>query len=1667
METLEQFADSVQRIINNQPTTINAVGLAKYKNQVYKVTDIISKEADPSLLSQAEKKLYDTFINLDKGTRDSLANAMLTSYFTPEWISKSIINSTQEYFKKENKPKLEILEPSAGTGNLIKDFAGKHNITAVEKDDLTSRFLNANLSGYQGVNIQNIPFENFKTKKEFDLIIGNVPFGSYNVYDRDFDQKYGHLYRGRIQNYFFVKAAQQLAPGGITALITTSSTADLEVNKQLKEYLFEELNLISLHRFDNTAFRDSSTRTVTDLWILQKPLSPKISLSKEEEQVIELSSFDLGDKQATYPSYFDHNQDKLLGILATGRTLFGNTALTLESDGKDYTTYLEGSLKDALNTKGLKNIPLNPEVLNPKLDKGKNQGDKDITEKIKNLYPYAVPGNLIVLDNQCYRVKVSDSNVDHFSLSKMNVDNNALQTLPQILEIRDTYKKMRDHIRNDDLESASKVQEDLNNLYDQFNFFSGELNMSRNAKIINKDFESDLILNLEIINDKVISKSNILTQPLRQKKEKNIEVKTLNDAIPYSLSETGKIDIELISKTIGKPAADWIPEAIKNNDLYINPIISIKELKILDWELTHKESFLSGYIEGKLDCYQNNKFDKAGFLKQFIDREVLDKSIKDLKDAVPLRLEIDDIDPNLGETWIDNSVYEAFGREHFEDDTFKIKFIANFDRFHVTMAYSQKANATYEVQKSRGYVSPKQIFQYALEQNVPEFTKTVYDADGKEVKVVDKKAIVATQESVDKLQAAFSKWIRDKKIHAEKNNIDDKLNLTKQLELKYHLMFNAVVKEKFNASFLKFPDLPSFEPYEHQKEAVWQNTRQNGGIIDHEVGFGKSLTMALSTMTKKKYGIIKKELVAALNANYAKLYEDYCLAYPKGKFLLVTPKDLAPDKKQNTFYKIANNDYDAIITAHSCLMKFPTSPYTEKDIYREIIEDTRATIEDPDSDKFLGKRDRQRLERKLENAEAKYQKAKDVINSKKENGTLIFEDLGIDSLTVDESQYFKNLSYNTRHTRVAGLGTQKETQKTSNLLSYVRSIQKQQKGDKGITFASGTTISNSITELYLILKYLRPDFLKEKGIHTFDQWARQFARKSTEYEESVGGKIKMKERFREFVKVPELAKMYNDIAHYADFNSFKIERPLAVHKLISIDPHPKQNLYFEKIRKFANTKDASELIGVQNTSNAQKAYGLIATSQGRKAALDLRLISPHFQDHPNSKVNVMANNAQKIYNDFNKDKGTQLIFCDQGTPTSKNFNLYAAMKDALIERGIPKDEIAFIHNLKVKDHDKVNSGKIRVVIGSTTKMGVGVNVQQKLVAMHHMDFPWRPTDLTQRNGRGERKGNTVLPKYDNKIPTFYYATKRSLDAYTLDLLNTKARFIKQLKTASLSIRKLDEGEIGSDGSLSLESFKAIVSDKPLMTEKLKLTNQLSKLLDQKKAFTDKNRSNAFKIRSLTEDKNSSERILTKLKDDFKKAQPLIKSFENGSFRTTINDFENSKSFGAHLRKYLLSRDINKKPKVELAPGFNLKIQIKNPLFEFSKDNYRIVVETPNDHLIGYKSKTFTKDDEKNGLYPVNALKRLPELIDNYQKRFKEASEDLQIYEDAQELKFDKEDLILDCKKKIAEIEVELNKEFGHSEEDQDQSNNKGKDQNGNDGDDFENDNDIKPRGPRM
>lgn len=850
-----------------------------------------------------------------------------------------------------------------------------------------------------------------------------------------------------------------------------------------------------------------------------------------------------------------------------------------------------------------------------------------------------------------------------------------------------------------------ELREELGRQYDRFFRMFREVNSKDNAQFILMDAGGREMLSLEHAVGGKMRKADIFTVPVSFNPNEARHVDTAQEALAASINKFGEVNLDYMADLSDIDRRELLNQL--RNRIFYNPMMKNYEIK---------DRFIAGNVVAKAEWIEN-------YLKDYPDDEASRVSLKALQDAVPEPVSFELLDFNLGERWIPTSVYEEFAGYLFEIGA-HIHYTETIDEFSVSFE-DTNANITdkYYVKGEKRSYYGYDLLKHALHNTVPDITHTVQDEDGNDIKVRDADAIQLADTKINEIRAAFSDWLNEQ-LPEFKQNLADM----------YNRKFNCYVRPDYDGSSQTFPflDLKGLgipDLYDSQKNAVWMLKMNGGGIIDHEVGTGKTLIMCVAAFEMKRLGLANKPMIIGLKSNVHDISDTFKRAYPNAKVLYPGKEDFTPEKRIRIFHDIKNNNWDCIILTHDQFLKIPQSAEIQQEIYGqeiESIEENLAVFEQQGNE--ISGWIKKGLEKRKENLEAKLERLEQEIKERADD-VIDFKQMGIDHLFVDESHSFKNLMFNTRHTRVSGLGNPEGSMKAMNLLFAIRTIQERTGKDLGATFLSGTTISNSLTELYLLFKYLRPKEMERQGITCFDGWAAVYAKKSTDFEFSVTNQIVQKERFRYFIKVPELANFYAEITDYKTAKDVGVDRPELNEQLYHIPPTPEQEIFIQKLMKFAETGDATYIDREPLSEAEEKAKMLIATNYSNKMSLDMRLIDPEYGDNPGNKASHCAAKIAEYYYKYLDQKGTQFIFSDLSTYKPDQWNIYSEIKRKLVEEhNIPERQIKFIQeansdNARKELFDKMNSGRIRFLFGSTQKLGTGVNAQERAVAIHHLDIP--------------------------------------------------------------------------------------------------------------------------------------------------------------------------------------------------------------------------------------------------------------------------------------------------------------------------------------------------------
>ncbi len=1189
----------------------------------------------------------------------------------------------------------------------------------------------------------------------------------------------------------------------------------------------------------------------------------------------------------------------------------------------------------------------------------------------------------------------------------------------QYIQLRDTYFELFYSEANNAQATNNVVLRDRLNLqYDILTESYGQLNSRTNQRRLDADaaFGMTMRYSLEKRDNGIFSKSDIFYANLNAPEVK-FETTDSVEALAYCLNMQGEVDLDFIAEVAGKPREAVIDEL--GDQVYYNALVA-------GWETA--DQFLSGNVVVKFQQIGRIENEYAGDVQ-------FDRSYQAIKNAQPENIPFELLDFNLGERWMDTTYFEQYAKYLFELDT-SVLYLASSDTFKVHIKSSNaKVDQEFAVRpKLSRNIYGDSLFEYALENTAPYITYET-TVDGQKVRLPDNEATQLAHQKIESIRAGFITWL-------EQLPAEDK----KKLENRYNEVFNCYRLREYNGDHLSFPGLDRkalgiSDLYSSQKNATWRIIQNRGALVDHEVGLGKTLTMIVAAQEMKRLGIVNKPMILALKANVDQIRNTYRLAYPNARLLAPNEDDYAPSNRLRIFHEIKNNNWDCIILTHDQFGKIPQSPEVQQEIltqellFLEMDLDTLSSWEGEKSKALL-----KGLEIRKSNLNTKLKGIEDSIGKRKDEG-IDFKEMGVDHLFIDESHKFKNLTFTTRHSRVAGLGNTEGSQKALNMLFAIRTLQQKFDSDQCVTFLSGTPISNSLTELYLIFKYLRPKEMQRQGIENFDGWAAVFARKTTDFEFSVTNEIIAKERFRHFIKVPELAAFYNEITDYKTASHINLDKPELDEELVNIKPTSDQQDFIKRLMQFARVGDATVLGRSKLSASEDKARMLIATNYAKKMAVDMRLIHPgRYGDHPDNKVSVCASNVAKWYHLSSEHRGTQIIFSDIGTPKPGEFNVYDALKRKLVgEWGIPANEITYIHqwseHKKPELFRKMNRGDIRILIGSTEKAGTGLNVQERVVAMHHLDIPWKPAELDQRNGRGARQGNRIAKLFfGNKVKSFIYAVEQSLDNYKFNLLKNKQLFISQMKNNELNVRSLDEGAMDEKSGMNFAEYIAILSGDTSLLEKSRLEKKVAVLENLKTAHYRE----VYQSKALVEyEKNareSAKEIIAKLAIDEHAYKSTLQFKDDGVKANPIKiegvASADPEEIGKHL--VLLHSSFGKTEvdisdrveKIGSLYGFDLFIKRQKKITEYNNHFY---VQSPQTG-IQYSYTDGVPNDSNAKLaarHFLNALDRVSQIKEQYEKKVSDADRNIPMLEKIAEKPFEREQELKDMKVELIRLGKEI------------------------------------------
>ena len=1256
-----------------------------------------------------------------------------------------------------------ILEPSCGTGNffgLLPESMNKSTLYGVELDQMSAK-----IAGYlyPEVNIENTGFERTDYPDGyFDIAVGNVPFGDYRVNDPVYN-RHGFL----IHDYFFAKTLDKLRPGGVAAFITTKGTMDKE-NTKVRQYLFKRAELLGAVRLPNTAFKNAGTKVTSDILFLQK----------REKEIADSEWISVTEDAQGIPvnSYFAAHPEMILGTMKEISGPYGVETACIENEGVS----LEIQLRDAIaNITG--HIPERMPEERAEIQYG--------TEPVTDMPDREA--------NRIYSYVVSEAGDIYYKnesgLEQQRVTKTTKSRITGMAAIRDCVRELIRLQVEETENTETKIQAEqrkLNTLYDSYTEEWGLLNSIANKRAFSEDSSYPLLCSLERLDEdgNLAGKADMFSKRTIRQKESITHVNTANEALAVSMTEHGKVDLSFMSGLCGKPG-EKITEELAGV-IYRNPVTQ-------EWETA--DSYLSGNVREKLRIAEN-------FLESTPEYK---RNVEALKNVQPKRLEASEIEVRLGSMWIPLEVYEQFMIETFQppkyiaaNHTIKIQYSSYTGEWNIqgkNIDGSILATNTYGTKRANAY----RLLENSLNLKNIQIFDTYTDSEGKEHRELNKKETILAGQKQDMIKEKFKDWIFKDRERRE------------MLVTIYNERFNSIRPRQYDGSHLEFPGMnPEITLKPHQKNAVAHQLYGDNTLLAHCVGAGKTFEMAAAAMEAKRIGITHKSLFVVPNHLTEQWGAEFLTLYPAANILVATKKDFQPANRKKFCARIATGDYDAVIIGHSQYEKIPLSAERQRNILEEQIDEIEMAIslaKEAQGENYTIKQ----MVKSRKNLEVRLAK----LNDKKKDDVVTFEELGIDRLFVDESHAFKNLFLYTKMRNVAGVA-QTESQKAMDMYNKCRYMD-EITGGKGITFATGTPVSNSMTELYTIQRYLQYDRLQEMELGMFDNWASTFGETITALELSPeGSSYRMKTRFANFFNLPELMSVFQEVADIQTADMLKLPVPQAEYENIVLPASEQQKEILQSLAERA------ELVR-NGAVDPSEDNMLKITTDGRKLALDQRLLNDMLPDTENNKVSACAERCFTIWEETKGQKAAQLVFCDSSTPKKDGtFNVYDALKEKLMKKGIPEEEIAFIHDAntdvqKARLFSKVRSGQVRFLLGSTSKMGAGTNVQDRLIALHHLDVPWRPADIEQQEGRILRQGNK-----NKKVKIFRYITENTFDAYSWQLIENKQKFIGQIMTSKSPVRSCQDVD---EAALSYAEVKALATGNPKIKEKMDLDVQVTKL----------------------------------------------------------------------------------------------------------------------------------------------------------------------------------------------------------------------------------------------
>ena len=1485
--------------------------------------------------------------------------AARASTLNAHYTSPTVIRAIYDTVEQMGLITGNILEPSMGVGNffgMLPESMQGSRLYGVELDSITGRIAR---QLYPEANITVAGFETTSQRDFYDLAVGNVPFGNYKVNDK----AYNNL-GFSIHNYFFAKALDQVRPGGVVAFVTSRFTMDSK-DSSARKYLAQRADLLGAVRLPNNAFKaNAGTEVVSDILFLQKLERP---IDREPEWV----QVGQTPEGFTVNQYFVDHPEMILGELSAESTQYGREDVTVDPiEGAD----LAGQLKEA--TAKIQGRYVAAERAETELDEGASH-ILPADPNVKNLSYTVVDGEVYYRENSV--------------MNPVELSGDAKERVKGMVELRGIVNELVAYQLEDfpDADIAAK-QAELNAAYDAFTAKYGLLNDRKNGRLFEDDSSYYLLCSLENLdeNGKLKSKADMFTKRTIRPERAVTHVDTPAEALAVSIGEKGKVDLSYMAELLGTPEDFERITGELRGVIFKDPSDDVSDPEA-GWQTA--DEYLSGNVRNKLQIARLAAANDPAF----------EVNVEALTAAQPKDLDATEIDVRLGATWISPDVIQKFMNETFQIPFYlryaiRVKFSPSTAEWRIegktkTGHNDVMAYETFGTARASAY----KILEDTLNLRDARVYDTVEDDSGKPKRVLNKKETMLAGQKQQAIKDAFANWVWQDPRRRE--------TLVKQ----YNELFNSTRPREYDGSHIHFVGMnPEITLREHQRNAIAHVLYGGNTLLAHEVGAGKTFEMAASAMEAKRLGLCQKSLFVVPNHLTLQWAQEFLHLYPSAKLLVASKKDFETANRKKFCARIATGDYDAVIIGHSQFEKIPLSFERQERIIQEQIDEIQsgiAELKHSSGEKFTIKqmeKSRKQLEAKLEKLRA----------TERKDDVVTFEELGVDRLFVDESHSFKNLFLVTKMRNVAGLSTS-EAQKSSDMFGKCRYMD-ELTGGRGVVFATGTPVSNSMTELFTVMRYLQYGTLQQKGLTHFDCWASTFGETSTSIELAPEGTgYRARTRFAKFFNLPELMTMFKEVADIKTSDQLHLPVPEAKFETVLVKPSEIQKEMVQSLSERAGKINAGMV-------DASEDNMLCVTNDGRKIGLDQRLMNPLLPDDPNSKLNACVRNVLRIWEEGKEDRLTQLLFCDLSTPKGDGqFNVYDDVKKKLLAAGVPESEVAFIHTAdteakKKELFSKVRTGQVRILLGSTAKMGAGTNVQDRLVAVHHLDVGWKPSDMTQRNGRIIRQGNR-----NKTVQIYNYVTEGTFDAYLFQTLENKQRFIGQIMTSKSPVRSCEDVD---EQVLSYAEVKALCAGNPLIKEKMNLDVEVAKL----KVLKADHQSQKYRL----EDKLFKEfpasiqcqkAEIAALQQDAKTAEanPQVK---DGFCGMTVKGMHFEDKLAAGERLLLACKEMPTAETVTLGSyrgfGFDLR-------FDTFRNEYQAVLRGATSHFVPL------------GTDARGNLTRLDNVLDSFPDRIARAENQLQtLYQqrDAAQVEvekpFPKEAELAEKSARLAELDTLLNME---------------------------------------